>query len=152
MIKTEVLRIIKWSHCNYIQSYLENLLILLYIVIILRNFNQNWFINECAVKKKAKIIGSWSHRVLESQSLLTRYRRTYSLIIFILSILNMYLFAGFASNMVAIRNLYQDYVSNGPLEYLLVRKLSQDYLEHFFGRYFFLCSIMRNTWDLKYID
>ena len=34
LIKTKVLRIIKWSYCNYIQSNLENWLILLYSVQI----------------------------------------------------------------------------------------------------------------------
>ena len=40
----------------------------LYIVSNHRNFYQNQFINDCARKKKAKI--------LESQSFLVRYRRT----------------------------------------------------------------------------
>ena len=51
-------------------------------VSIHRNFYQNWFINECARRKKAKI--------LESLSFSVRYRRTYVLKIIFLH-LNYYL-------------------------------------------------------------
>ena len=46
----------------------------LYIVSIHRYFYPNWFLNECARKKKVKIPG---HGITESPSLLVRYRRTY---------------------------------------------------------------------------
>ena len=50
----------------------------LHYVKIHRNFYQDWFINEYARKKKAKISEFQSHGVAEF--FLVRYRRTYVLI------------------------------------------------------------------------
>ena len=56
----------------------------LHNVSIHRNFDQNWFINEYARKKKLKsrshgITESWNDGITESRSFLVRYRRTYVL-------------------------------------------------------------------------
>ena len=46
-------------------------------------------------------------------------------------------------NFESLKGIYANFVEKGPLEYLLVNKLSQDHLEHFFGRYdyYFILSI-----------
>ena len=43
-------------------------------------------------------------------------------------------FVGFLINFKSLLGIYEEYVVNGPLKYLLFNKCSQDYLEHFFGR------------------
>ena len=43
-------------------------------------------------------------------------------------------FLGFMMNFVSIKSIYYKCVENGPLNFLLTEKLSQDHLEHFFGR------------------
>ena len=43
-------------------------------------------------------------------------------------------FLGFMVNFETIKLLYSEKVENGPLTFLLTNKLSQDHLEHFFGR------------------
>ena len=44
-------------------------------------------------------------------------------------------FLGFMLNFETIKLLYRGLVENGPLKFILTNKLSQDHLEHFFGRY-----------------
>ena len=45
-------------------------------------------------------------------------------------------FLGFIMNFQTIKKLYDIHVEHGPMDFLLTNKLSQDHLEHFFGRYF----------------
>ena len=42
-------------------------------------------------------------------------------------------FVGFILEMETFKGLYNDYVQNGPLDYILTYKWSQDHLELFFG-------------------
>ena len=42
-------------------------------------------------------------------------------------------FLGFLLNMQAVKSIFKHFVDNGPLNYLLTFKLSQDHLETFFG-------------------
>lgn len=42
-------------------------------------------------------------------------------------------FLGILSNIHAVQEIFKLVVTNGPLSYLCLYKLSQDHLEHFFG-------------------
>ena len=60
----------------------------------------------------------------------------------------LYYISGFLSNVQAIKHIYSVYVENGPLDYLLVNKVSQDHLEHFFGRCYFY--LLKNAYVYVY--